>query len=143
MAIAQKSPGNKKPSQNKTSNKQRVSCDDAANQTLMNECYAREAKRDGELLDDLLKELGNEIEAAERDGLEEVQSNWVKYRDAHCHWQASFFEGGSIQPTIYSSCISAVTWNRIEELKLNLCEGRGMTGPCDASRRYDRRGPGR
>jgi uncharacterized protein YecT (DUF1311 family) len=92
------------------------------------------------LLDGLLKELAAKLDAPNKERLEEVQSQWVKYRDAHCHWQAAFFEGGSVQPTMYSTCISALTWNRIKELKLDLCEGAGMTGPCEASKRYDRPG---
>jgi uncharacterized protein YecT (DUF1311 family) len=115
-----------------------VKCGDSASQTSMNECFASEAKRDMQLLDALLKELGQNLDASERERLEEVQSQWAKYRDAHCKWQAAFFEGGSVQPMMYSTCISAVTWNRIDELKLNLCEGAGMTGPCEASKRYDR-----
>jgi uncharacterized protein YecT (DUF1311 family) len=106
----------------------------------MNECFAREANQDLQFLDGLLKELANKLDAADKERLEEVQSEWVNYRDAHCKWQAAFFEGGSVQPTMYSTCISALTWNRIEELKPNLCEGHGMTGPCEASKRYDRPG---
>jgi uncharacterized protein YecT (DUF1311 family) len=111
-------------------------CGDSTSQTDMNSCFAREAKQDLLLLDRLLRELSD---TPDKD-LEAVQSQWVKYRDAHCHWQAGFFEGGSVQPMMYSTCISAVTWNRIEELKLDLCEGAGMAGPCEASKRYDRPG---
>jgi len=62
----------------------------------------------------------------------------TSYRDMHCQWQSSFFEGGSIQPTERSTCLSSVIWNRIDELRLNLCEGRGMTGECAASKKYAR-----
>jgi uncharacterized protein YecT (DUF1311 family) len=117
-----------------------VNCGDSTNQTAMNECFAREAKQDQLLLDGLLKELTAKLDAPDKERLEEVQSQWGKYRDAHCRWQAGFFEGGSVQPTMYSTCLSALTWNRIDELKLNLCEGAGMTGPCEASKRYDRPG---
>jgi len=117
-----------------------ANCGDSASQTLMNQCFAREAKQDLELLDALIRELGGKLGAAQKERLEEVQSQWVKYRDAHCKWQAAFFEGGSIQPTMYSTCIIESTWNRISELKLDLCEGAGMTGTCEASKRYDRPG---
>jgi uncharacterized protein YecT (DUF1311 family) len=117
-----------------------VNCGDSATQAEMNQCFARESRQDIQLLDALLKKLSDKFDAPAKERLGEVQSQWIKYRDAHCKWQAAFFEGGSVQPMIYSTCISALTWNRIEELKLNLCEGTGMTGPCEASRRYDRPG---
>jgi uncharacterized protein YecT (DUF1311 family) len=117
-----------------------VNCGDSTNQTAMNQCFEREAKQDQLLLDALLKELAAKLDAPNKERLEEVQSQWGKYRDAHCRWQAGFFEGGSVQPTMYSTCLSALIWNRIDELKLNLCEGAGMTGPCEASKRYDRPG---
>ena len=117
-----------------------VNCGDSTTQNAMNECFGREAKQDQLLLESLLKELAAKLDAPDKERLEEVQSLWVKYRDAHCRWQAGFFEGGSVQPMMYSTCISALTWNRIEELKVNLCEGAGMTGPCEASKRYDRPG---
>ena len=117
-----------------------VNCGDSTSQTSMNECFAREAEHDQQLLDALLKELGDKLDPAETGRLQGVQLEWTKYRDSHCHWQAGFSEGGSIQPTVYSTCISALTWNRIDELKVDLCEGAGLTGPCEASKRYDRRG---
>jgi uncharacterized protein YecT (DUF1311 family) len=117
-----------------------VNCGDSTSQTAMNECFAREAKQDQLLLEGLLKELAAKLDAPDKERLEEVQSQWVKYRNAHCRWQAGFFEGGSVQPMMYSTCISALTRNRIEELKVNLYEGAGMTGPCEASKRYDRPG---
>jgi uncharacterized protein YecT (DUF1311 family) len=112
-------------------------CGDLA-QRPMNECFAREAKQDQQLLEELLKELNGRLGGSEKERLAEAQSLWSRYMDAHCRWRASFFEGGSVQPTMHSTCISSLTWNRIEELKLVLCEGAGMTGPCEASKRYDR-----
>jgi len=117
-----------------------VNCGASTSQTAMNECFAREAKQDQLLLERLLKELVAKLDTPDKKRLEEVQSQWVKYRDSHCRWHAGFFQGGSVQPMMYSTCISELTWNRIEELKFNLCEGAGMTGPCEASKRYDRPG---
>ena len=67
-----------------------------------------------------------------------VQKTWAVYREAHCAWQAAFSEGGSIQSELCSACLTEITWDRIKELKLTLCEGQGLTGSCEASRRYDR-----
>ena len=118
--------------------KQPVPCGDLTNQSAMNECLGRQALQDQAKLDALLKELSGALDKSEYSRLTAVQKAWTSYRDTHCQWQASFFEGGSIQPTERSTCLSSVIWNRIDELKRNLCEGHGMTGECAASKKYVR-----
>ncbi len=113
-------------------------CTKPVTQSAMNECSYKWAQQDQVKLDALLKELGAVLEKSELARLVSVQKAWVGYREAHCAWQASFFEGGSIQPSQRSACLSLLTWNRIDELKVNLCEGNGLTGECVASRRYVR-----
>ena len=121
-----------------TQSKQPVPCGDLTTQFAMNECFGRQALQDQAKLDALLKELSGVLEKSELTHLTAVQKVWTSYRDMHCQWQSSFFEGGSIQPTERSTCLSSVIWNRIDELKVNLCEGRGMTGECAASKKYAR-----
>src|SRR5262245_50521661 len=112
-------------------------CSSMSSQTDMNLCFANQAKNAQQRLDALLAELGAALNPRQREQLAAVQAGLVAYRKADCDWQAAFFEGGSIQPMIYSACISVLTRVRIDELKISLCEGRGMTGECEASRRYD------
>jgi uncharacterized protein YecT (DUF1311 family) len=113
-------------------------CGGIMKQRDMNDCTAREAKRVQALLDTLVQELKKTIGRTASEELTGTQATWVTYRDTHCRWQAKFFEGGSIQPTVYSECLIGLTWSRIDDLKFDLCEGWGMTGPCAASRRFDR-----
>jgi uncharacterized protein YecT (DUF1311 family) len=105
----------------------------------MNDCFYRQAQEDQRLLDSLVSDLGRALDRPAMSRLQEAQKTWLTYRSEHCAWEASFFEGGSIRPTILSTCMSSVTWNRIDELKVKLCEASGMTGQCEASKRYDRR----
>jgi uncharacterized protein YecT (DUF1311 family) len=105
----------------------------------MSTCFAREAARVNTRLETLLREIRPSLEAGQRKRLEEAQRQWVRYRDAHCTWVASSSEGGTIQPAVHASCLVNLTWERIGELKLTLCEGgAGLGGACAASRRYDR-----
>jgi uncharacterized protein YecT (DUF1311 family) len=113
-------------------------CDTIEQQQPMNWCNALQAKRSMALLDTLVDELEKRLTPPHASDLQAVEAQWQMYRDAHCRWQAAFFTGGSIQPAVLATCYDEVTWNRIDELKLDLCEGQGMTGDCDASRRYDR-----
>lgn len=124
-----------------------VRCDTLMGQQPMNSCYALQTMHSLALLDTLVGELHKKLDSGVYQRLEPaqaaqllvVQEKWKLYRDAHCKWQAQFAAGGSIQPTDYANCLNDLTWNRIDELKLDLCEGEGMTGACDASSRYDRK----
>jgi uncharacterized protein YecT (DUF1311 family) len=131
------SPTASKTQQTQSTNDQ-VPCGDLTTQTEMNQCFARAAQRDQAELDALLKELSGVLEKPEVARLTAVQKLWTSYRDAHCQWQARSSERYSMQPTEHATCLSSAIWNRIDELKLNLCEGRGMTGECAASRKYAR-----
>jgi uncharacterized protein YecT (DUF1311 family) len=105
----------------------------------MNACFAREATRVTALLEALLKEIGSSTDEGGRKGLDQVQSRWIAYRDAQCHWVAASSQGGSVQPTVHAGCLANLAWERIGQLKLALCEGgAGLGNSCVASRRYDR-----
>jgi uncharacterized protein YecT (DUF1311 family) len=109
----------------------------------MNACYAAEAAHVSAKLDTLVAQLRQRLDTARGKGLMQTEAIWTKYRDATCKWQADMWEGGSIQPTEYALCVIALTWERIGLLKLHLCEGEGMTGPCSESDAYARPAGGR
>ncbi|HJQ22524.1 MAG TPA: lysozyme inhibitor LprI family protein [Blastocatellia bacterium] len=112
-------------------------CDHSANQREWNICTAGEAAKLDRRLDQLLAQISSRTDSARRAELARVQDKWKVFRDADCQWQAAAFAGGSIQPAVYSQCIIGLTAARIADLKLQLCEGFGVRGPCAESRRYD------
>jgi uncharacterized protein YecT (DUF1311 family) len=65
-----------------------------------------------------------------------IESDWEKMITEHCQWEANFSAGGSIQPMQFSGCLSQQYMDRIEMLRINLCEGHGMTGECEESLKY-------
>lgn len=117
---------------------QTIDCGEGgSNQSEMNVCAERAAFAVGVRLDGLLEELRGVLEAASWDGLGRLQVQWAKHVKEDCAWERSFFAPGSAAPMIYSRCMKNRTEERIARLKIFLCEGAGMTGPCDASRKYD------
>lgn len=112
-------------------------CNPDLTQMEMNECWQAQLEASDRRLTALLGDLEQVLDVAEVVQLRSVQRLWLDYRRRHCQWQANFFAGGSIQPMVYASCADSLTWERIAALKINLCEGQGMTGDCEASRRYD------
>ena len=114
-----------------------VDCRDGGRTQLeMNTCAGQKAEVANKRLAALLAELDRVLVPAARRGLASVQARWVELRDLDCKWEQSEFEGGSVAPTVYANCVASQTEQRIQRLSIFLCEGGGMTGPCEASRKY-------
>ena len=70
-----------------------------------------------------LRKIYHQLETQNSDDLEQLnllqqnQSLWLKYRETSCQYASSQYEGGSIQPLIYSSCITSLTKERVENLE--------------------------
>lgn len=47
----------------------------------------------------------------------EAQRAWIPFRDAHCEAEAAPYDGGSMQPLIRSTCLTAVTEHRTTQLR--------------------------
>ena len=89
-----------------TAGAQAVDCGNAATQMDMNICAAQEFDAaDGDL--NATYQLAMSEWLGGRDtpngqALLAAQLAWLAYRDAHCAAAAAIYEGGSIQPMIYS-----------------------------------------
>lgn len=70
--------------------------------------------------DETLKSVGM-VPTAEA-SLLKAQRAWIDYRDGQCDTAEASVQGGTMAPTIYSSCMADLTSKRTEELK-SLAEG--------------------
>jgi uncharacterized protein YecT (DUF1311 family) len=82
------------------------------NQTSAQGYYKADAE-----LNKVYKILMSKLDEKGKALLIKAENDWLKYRDSHCKFEASFYEGGSMQPMIYSGCLESVTMDRIKELK--------------------------
>lgn len=57
------------------------------------------------------------LDKNEKPLLIQAEKDWVKFRDSQCKFDASQYEGGSIQPLIHSNCLEDLTKKRIAEIK--------------------------
>lgn len=60
--------------------------------------------------------LANLSTKDEKDLLIASQKAWIVYKEAHCKSIAKGYEGGSMQPLIYNSCMEGITNERINQL---------------------------
>jgi uncharacterized protein YecT (DUF1311 family) len=94
----------------------------AQTQSEMNEtAYANYKKADAQL-NKVYKQLMAILTKNEKPLLIQAEKDWVKFRDSHCKFEASQYEGGSIQPLIYSTCLEELTKKRIVEIKASIKE---------------------
>jgi uncharacterized protein YecT (DUF1311 family) len=108
----------------------------AITQVELNYCAGQKAQASYAKLESLIAELKGHMNGSQYGMLLSIEENWEKAIAEHCKWEANFFEGGSIQPLQFAECLNQQYLNRVDELRLNLCEGNGMTGECEESLKY-------
>ena len=102
----------------------------------MNTCARLDAEAANRTLQTLLRELKRSLAPLSFEELRKIEDDWARLRERDCRLETHLFSGGSVAPLVYARCVEARTRERINRLKLFLCEGAGMTGPCEASERY-------
>ncbi len=109
-------------------------------------CAARDAEAERARLQRLLQDLRRKFTAGRQERqwqrLESLQKEWEQFARNDCSWESGFAEGGSMQPIVNSLCMAGATANRIDRLRIFLCEGAGATGECKESRAYELKNDG-
>jgi uncharacterized protein YecT (DUF1311 family) len=111
-------------------------CSSAKTQFDLDRCANQMAQIEYEKLTSLIIELQGHMDASQYADLLQVEANWEKVAKDHCAWEVTFFADGSIQPMSLADCLYQQFKQRIEALRLNLCEGNGITGECEASLKF-------
>ena len=95
-------------------------CGEDGTQAEANACARRDSqKADAEMnavYDRLMTELAG-YGSKDQQRLRRAQATWFQYRDANCESEASIYEGGSIHPAVYYSCLAVVTRERARRLE--------------------------
>ena len=94
----------------------------AQTQMEMNQTANASFKKADAELNKVYKQLIAMLDQSEKPLLIQAEKDWVKFRDSHCKFEASQYEGGSIQPLIYSTCLEELTKKRIAQIKASIKE---------------------
>ena len=94
----------------------------AQTQLEMNETANIKYKKADAELNKVYKQLIAVLDRDEKPLLIQAEKDWVKFRDSHCKFDASQYDGGSIKPLIYSTCLEELTRKRIAEIKASIKE---------------------
>ena len=105
---------------------QDIDCKSPQTQTDMNICAAQDYERaDAELnrvwgeVRATLQTMGNPVEGAPNpwETMLEAQRAWITFRDLACDAESAIYYGGSIRPLIYSSCLTRLTEQRMQDIR--------------------------
>ena len=97
-------------------------CPGARNQQELNLCASRAFQKADAELNKLYQQLTLDAGAGELAKLRAAQLAWIKFRDAHCEYEALGNQGGSIYPMVYGLCLAGVTAERAKQLRETLKE---------------------
>ena len=91
-------------------------------QTEANACARYKYKQANSDMNQVYVQLMTELSGFGSDGktqhkLKQAQSIWLQYRSANCESEASIYEGGSIRPAVYYSCLASMTEERTKRMK--------------------------
>lgn len=92
-------------------------CPDAQSQFEMNQCAGKAYKAADAELNQVYQKLVAMLDDEEKAQLKNVETAWLKYRDANCEFAADQFKGGSIRPMIHAFCLADMTRNRTAEIR--------------------------
>ena len=96
---------------------QSPNCDDPQNQSDMNICAGIAYQNADRQLNQVYQQLLPKLPASRKQKLITAQQAWIKFRDSSCDFERSAFEGGTMAPTIYGSCLATVTEQRTKDLQ--------------------------
>ncbi|WP_411960670.1 lysozyme inhibitor LprI family protein [Pseudomonas mandelii] len=94
-------------------------CDNATDQTTMNQCAAQQHKAADKELNALYQQITQRLKSNpdSKKLLLGAQRSWMAFRDAECKFASAGVEGGSVYPLIYSNCVTELTKARVETFK--------------------------
>ena len=92
----------------------------AQTQMEMNQVAAIKFKKADTELNKVYNQLMKMLDKNEKQLLITAEKDWLKFRNSHCKFVASQYEGGSMQPLIYSTCLEELTRTRIAEIKASI-----------------------
>ncbi|MBD2343541.1 lysozyme inhibitor LprI family protein [Anabaena subtropica] len=96
---------------------QNINCNNAQTQLEINRCSQLSYQNADKKLNQVYKRLLPKLQRPRQQKLIAAQQAWIKFRDSSCEFESSAYEGGSIAPSVYLSCLEKVTKQRTQQLQ--------------------------
>ncbi len=95
-------------------------CGEFSTQAEASACAHREYQAADAELNQVYRRLSAKLDAEALEHLKKAETAWIKYRDADCEYEDSFYAGGTMRPMITYFCMARVTKARTAELRLQI-----------------------
>ena len=97
-------------------------CAKARTQADLNDCWGKQYQAADAVLNQAYRQLVAMLDDEEKSQLKEVETAWLKYRDANCEFVADQYKGGTMRPMAYAVCLDDMTRNRTAEIRTQIKE---------------------
>ncbi len=97
-------------------------CAKAMTQANLNDCWGRQYHAADATLNQVYRQLIAVLNDEEKAQLKDVESAWLKYRDANCDFVADEYKGGTMRPMAHAVCLTDMTKSRTAELRIQIKE---------------------
>ena len=94
-----------------------ANCNEPQTQLEMNLCAKAWFEQEDKKLNQFYQDLRATLSSEKQSDLTAAELAWLDFRDANCEFEASQVRGGSMQPTLYFSCLAELTRDRTAELQ--------------------------
>lgn len=101
-------------------NVQATDCNDAVDQSTMNQCAEQNFKAADARLNSTYRALTQQLDTDSLERLKQAQRAWISFRDALCAFKSEPLRDGSIYPMVLSSCLEKTTDAQTSILKKHL-----------------------
>ncbi|MGL5291079.1 MAG: lysozyme inhibitor LprI family protein [Vibrionaceae bacterium] len=91
-------------------------CYDRDTQFEMNDCALQQFEQAEKKLTITYRKVLAQLEEPRASKFKQAQATWQSHRKAECLYQASAYQGGSIYPLIYATCLEQMTLQRYRAL---------------------------
>lgn len=92
----------------------------AQTQAGMNQQAQEKYLKSDKELNKVYKQLLGSLNAKNKTLLIQSQKDWIRFRDSHCAFETNDYQGGSMRPMVYSTCLQERTDARIKDLKASI-----------------------
>lgn len=92
-------------------------CRNAATQIEINQCVQLDFQQQDDELNRIYQQYHEKLDNIRKEQLKQAQVVWINFRNLSCQYEADYYQGGSLAPMVYSSCLKDKTKERIGDLK--------------------------
>ena len=92
-------------------------CNNAQTQTAMNICAQGEYEQADTRLNNVYQAVKASVSAEKANQLITAEEAWLTYRDRYCDFVAAQYAGGTMEPLVYSGCMTGLTQDRTAVLE--------------------------